>query len=39
MRELMEDQDYKYPDFLILIIIKFPNKIKAFLFEKNTDLH
>ena len=34
MRELMKDPDYKFPIFLILIILKFPNKIKAFLFKK-----
>ncbi len=38
MKELMEDPDYKFPVFLILIILKFPDKIKAFLIKKNVYL-
>ncbi len=34
MRELMRDPDYKFPVFLILIILKFPDQIKAYLFKK-----
>jgi len=34
IRYIMEDQDYQKPNYLILLIIKFPSQSSAFLFEK-----
>lgn len=34
----MEEKDYIFPVFLTLIIIKYPNKMRAYLFQKDKGL-